>query len=122
MPQVQLKGEEGKPVYVDTGRFIGNEFVSATGASLMKIENPSNGPSNSAAQKEGVNSAVILAQKTFKRSWKSTSPTQRGQLLYKLADLIERDADDLALIKALDAGVLLGESKGLHIIQPLETL
>lgn len=88
----------------------------------MKIENPSNGPSISAAQKEGVNSAVILAQKTFKRPWKSTPPTQRGQLLYKLADLIERDADDLALIKALDAGVLLRESKGLHIIQPLETL
>ncbi|KAH7010198.1 putative aldehyde dehydrogenase [Ilyonectria destructans] len=69
-----------------------NEFVAATGASLMKIENPYNGQ--------------LLA----------------GQLLNKLADLIERDADDLASIEALDAGVLFGESNGLHISQSLETL
>lgn len=91
----------------------------------MKIENPSNGQllaSISAAQKEDVDAAVVSAQKAFKGSWKSTPPTQRGQLLNRLADLIERDADDLASIEALDAGVLFRESKGLHISQSLETL
>ncbi|KAF7558088.1 hypothetical protein G7Z17_g133 [Cylindrodendrum hubeiense] len=125
MPQVELKGVEGKSVYVETGLFIGNEFVAAADASQINTENPSTGKvlaSLSAAQKEDVDSAVVSAQKAFKGSWKSTAPAQRGQLLNKLADLIERDADDLSSLEALDAGIIFRESKGLHIAQALETL
>ncbi len=42
--------------------------------------------------------------------------------MLKLAALIERDADDLATLEALDAGVLYRESKGLHVTNAVETL
>ncbi|KAK7403534.1 hypothetical protein QQX98_010713 [Neonectria punicea] len=125
MPQVELKGVEGKPVFVDTGLFIGNEFVAAAGDSKIEIQNPTTGKflaSLSAAQKADVDAAVASAQKAYKGAWKSTLPAQRGQLLSKLADLIERDGDELASLEALDAGVIFRESKGLHISNALETL
>lgn len=58
----------------------------------------------------------------FRGPWRAVTPAQRGQLLSLLADLIERDADDLASIEALDAGIVFGESKALHIPQATETL
>jgi len=68
-----------------------------------------------------VDIAVAAAQTAF-QGWRTVAPAKRGQLLNRLADLIERDADDLASLEALDAGVLFGESKGLHIPQATETL
>lgn len=40
----------------------------------------------------------------------------------RLADLIEQHGDDLATIEAVDAGILFGESKELHVTQAVETL
>ncbi|GIT53297.1 MAG: hypothetical protein Ct9H300mP16_04570 [Pseudomonadota bacterium] len=39
-------------------------------------------------------------------------PTERGRLLYKLADLIERDAAHLAEIEVRDNGKLIAEMSG----------
>lgn len=66
--------------------------------------------------------AVEAAQAAFHGPWRAVAPARRGQLLNRLADLIERDADDLASLEALDAGILFGESKALHISQATETL
>lgn len=76
----------------------------------------------SAAQRQDVDAAVSAAKSALQGPWLTVTPTRRGQLLNRLADLIERDADDLASLEALDAGVLFGESKGLHIPQATETL
>lgn len=110
---------------VNTGLFINNEFQLATGGSQLEVENPTTGSllaSVSAAQREDVDAAVSAAKAAFQGPWATLTPARRGQLLNRLADLIERDADDLASLEALDAGVLFGESKGLHIPQATETL
>lgn len=89
------------------------------------MENPTTGShlaSVSAAQREDVDAAVEAGRAAFVGEWRAVAPSKRGQLLNRLADLIERDADDLASLEALDAGVLFGESKGLHISQAIETL
>ena len=45
------------------------------------------------------------AEKAFKTSWGMKVPgTERGKLMLKLADLMERNWDELAAIESLDAG------------------
>ncbi|KAH8894026.1 putative aldehyde dehydrogenase [Thozetella sp. PMI_491] len=125
MAQVELKGIGGKPVSVNTGLFIGNEFVPAIGGETLPTENPASGEllaHVSAAQSRDVDAAVASSQAAFEGEWSKTLPAQRGELLRKLSELIERDADELASLEALDVGILFGESKGLHIAQAIETL
>lgn len=66
--------------------------------------------------------AVSAAEEAFLNGWKSESPLVRAKLLNKLADLLERDTDDLALLEALDAGILFKDSKHLHVPQAVSTL
>ena len=56
--------------------------------------------------------AVSAAKAAFEGGWAETKPTQRGRLLYKLADLIERDSMHLAEIEVRDNGKLLAEMSG----------
>jgi len=52
-----------------------------------------------------VDKAVAAARAAFdKGPWRKMSAAQRGNLMNKLADLIERHADELAQLEALDNG------------------
>ncbi|KAF7561155.1 hypothetical protein G7046_g2967 [Stylonectria norvegica] len=122
---VTLTGAFGKPVTVELGLFINNEFVEAKNGLTRPVENPSNGQllaHIADAQDEDVDAAVNASKAAFDNGWKTSSPSKRGQLLNKLADLVERDADELASLEALDAGILFTESKGFHVAQAIETL
>lgn len=66
--------------------------------------------------------AVAVASKAFRSEWKAVSPQHRGRLLNKLADLIERDGDELASLEAIDVGVPFSESRFLHVNHAVETL
>ena len=49
--------------------------------------------------------AVIAARKAFEGSeWRSLTPSARGKLLWKLADLIEDNVEELARLESLDNG------------------
>ncbi|OAA47994.1 Aldehyde dehydrogenase domain protein [Beauveria brongniartii RCEF 3172] len=126
MSEIQLTGFGGRPVKVHTGLFINNDFQPAAGGSELQVENPTTGDrlaTVSAAQKEDVDRAVKAASAAFRgAAWRDVGPAERGKLLNRLADLVERDADDLASLEALEAGVLFKESKALHVAQSAETL
>jgi len=52
-----------------------------------------------------VDKAVAAARAAFdKGPWRKMSASQRGNLMNKLADLIEKHADELAQLEALDNG------------------
>jgi aldehyde dehydrogenase (NAD+) len=54
--------------------------------------------------------AVDAAAGAFRsEEWTSLSPTRRGKLLHRLADLIEREGDRIARIETADNGKLLRE-------------
>jgi len=55
-----------------------------------------------------VDAAVAAAKAAFE-GWSSTRPTERGKLLNKLAELIERDAARLGEIEVRDNGKLIAE-------------
>lgn len=55
--------------------------------------------------------AVAAAQAAYP-GWRATSPTERGKLLTRLADIIESEAGRLAEIEVRDNGKLLAEMSG----------
>jgi aldehyde dehydrogenase (NAD+) len=69
-----------------------------------------------------VDLAVSTAQAAFTNGWKDILPAKRGELLNKLATLIERDTDEFASIDALDVGTPFGASKHMQVPQATETL
>lgn len=54
-----------------------------------------------------VDIAVKAAEEAFKTSWGLKVPAaDRGKLLFKLADLVEKHVDELCALEALNAGEL----------------
>ncbi|PHH91914.1 hypothetical protein CDD83_9781 [Cordyceps sp. RAO-2017] len=123
MAEASLTGAEGRKITVPTGLFINNEFSAASDGKTIDLENPASGAflaKVSAAQAKDVDRAVDAAAAAFKE-WRHTTPAQSRALLNKLADLIERDGQELASLEALDAGMLYRVSLGLSIPQAAET-
>lgn len=61
------------------------------------------------------------ARKAFP-PWKILPGKARAQFLIRLAELVERDAKDLASLEAVDAGILFSDSVGLNIPQGISCL
>ncbi len=56
-----------------------------------------------------IDQAVTAAKNAFDGGWPEMKPSQRGRLLLRLADLIERDSEALAEIEVRDNGKLYAE-------------
>src|SRR5690606_23038239 len=54
------------------------------------------------------------------RPWSSMSGRERGRILYRIADLIERDADALARLETLDNGKPLREARSVDLRHTIE--
>ncbi len=56
--------------------------------------------------------AIAAARAAFDSGqWANTPGAERGRLLYKLSELIERDAEELAELESLDTGKTMEESR-----------
>lgn len=77
----------------------GNTFDTFNPATEEKIT------AVSAATKEDVNEAVRAARKAFEEGpWRRMAAADKGRLLYKLADAIEKNRDELAQLESMDNG------------------
>ncbi|AMA73100.1 MULTISPECIES: aldehyde dehydrogenase family protein [Aneurinibacillus] len=112
-PRVEdfLKGEPKK-------LFIGGEFVESLSGRTFNTINPATGERIASvyeADKEDVNRAVEAAERAFKGSWSKVTPSERGRMLWKLADLIEEHAEALAQLETLDNGKPIREARAVDI-------
>ncbi|HEY1370257.1 MAG TPA: gamma-aminobutyraldehyde dehydrogenase [Gaiellaceae bacterium] len=86
--------------------FVGGEWVDGVDGETMDVINPATGetiaqvPRGSA---EDVDRAVEAAGKALPE-WLDATPGERAELLLKLADVIEQNADELALIESQNVG------------------
>src|SRR6267142_1203481 len=92
-----------------TKLLINGQWVSSTSGKTFPTINPSTGEvitQVAEADAPDVDKAVSAARSAFETgAWrKKLSASQRGALMYKLADLIEKNADELAQLEALDNG------------------
>src|SRR5271168_1919407 len=87
---------------------INGKWVDAASGKTFATINPSTGESITQvaeADAADVDKAVAAARAAFERgAWRKMSASQRGALMYKLADLIEKHADELAELESLDNG------------------
>ncbi|GAA5809235.1 hypothetical protein MFLAVUS_002640 [Mucor flavus] len=101
-----VRTSKGQEVKVHTHLFINNEFVPGNGP-LIETINPATEEvicSVHSADESDVNAAVKAAKTCFQSTWRKVSPSEKGRLINKLADLMERDKDEIALLDALDNG------------------
>uniref|UniRef100_A0ABD2X0J8 Aldehyde dehydrogenase domain-containing protein n=1 Tax=Trichogramma kaykai TaxID=54128 RepID=A0ABD2X0J8_9HYME len=97
--------------------FIDNEFVDSVSGNKFPTINPATGgviAEVSEGDKADVDKAVAAAKRAFHRDspWRTMNPSARGRLMNKLADLMEREIDQLASIETLDNGKTFESSKG----------
>ena len=68
-----------------------------------------------------VGMAVEAAQRAFD-DWRFLPPTRRARLIWRLADLLEENAEELATVEVLDNGKPLGEAQAVDIALTIELL
>ncbi|CAK5276631.1 unnamed protein product [Mycena citricolor] len=106
--ELDTESYKGK-IHIETGLFIGGKFVDPIESKeLVDVINPSTGLKIASVQigtSKDVNFAVDTAWKTYRSAWGLKVPAaQRGKLLARLADLLERDLDQFAALETLNAG------------------
>src|SRR5262245_677432 len=96
------------PKVANQKMFIGGKWVDSASGKTFTTVNPATGETicNVAeGDKADIDLAVKAARKAFESGpWKKMNPSDRGRLLNKLADAIEKNADDLAAMESLDNG------------------
>jgi aldehyde dehydrogenase (NAD+) len=97
--------------------YIDGEWVDGLDRKTFKASNPANGELLATcvdAGKEDVDKAVTAAWKAFE-TWKHVSPQERSRLLLKIADLIDANAERLAMIETLDNGKPIRETMAIDV-------
>lgn len=97
--------------------FIGGEWKEASDKGTFEATCPANGvrlATCAEATREDVDSAVKAAHKAFE-SWKKTDATERAGILLAIADVIDRNAENLALIETLDNGKPIRETRAVDV-------
>jgi len=105
-----------RPVVKDQPLFIGGKFVDGSAGKTFPAIDPSTGETLCQvheASAADVDTAVKAARKALEQGpWKKTDAADRGRLLYKLADLIEKEAEELAALESLNCGKTITDARG----------
>src|SRR5215475_12587540 len=87
---------------------IGGKWVAAASGKTFPVYDPSTGnvlAQVAEADAADVDDAVKAARHAFDEGpWPRMSPSERGRLIWKLADLIEKHAEEFATLESLDNG------------------
>ncbi len=94
--------------------FIDGEWVDGADGQVMSSENPATGQewaTFACAAPSDVERAISAARRVLDDpAWRDMTQTARGKLLYRLADLIEENAQRIGEIETTDSGKLLAET------------
>ena len=100
--------EKASSLNLDAANFIDGKLVPAVSGKTFDDINPANGQVLAKLPRSGeedVDRAVAAARRAFKSgSWSRLEPRNRMQVLYRFADLIERETEHFSLLDTLDMG------------------
>jgi phenylacetaldehyde dehydrogenase len=96
---------------------IDGKFVPALSGETFDVINPASGEIFAKAAAGGVadiDLAVRAARRAFDSGpWSSTNPAGRRNLMWKLADALDKHAEDIATLESLDNGMPLMMARGM---------
>jgi phenylacetaldehyde dehydrogenase len=88
--------------------YVDGKFVNAASGKTLPVYNPATGEVMAhvpEAEAEDVDRAVRAARRAFDEGpWSKMSPSNRGRLLTKLADLLEQHLEEFAELESMDNG------------------
>lgn len=94
--------------------FINGKWVDSAEGKTFTTKNPATGEDLATVSEAGhadVDAAVQAARKAFDHGpWRTMSAAERSHLIYKLADLMEKNKKELAQIDTLDNGKPIAET------------
>ena len=101
--------------------FINGEFVDAEDGATLEVANPHDNSKLvdlAEAKEVDVDKAVAAARAAFP-AWRDTNPSERAQLLHKLADALEARFDEMTELEAIDTGHPLRDTQRLDLPRTL---
>ena len=99
------------------GLFINGQWQPASDGKTFKSYNPANGEllaECAQATDADLDLAVDSAWKAWD-SWKQTTPAERAKILNRIADIIDENAEHLAMVETLDNGKPIRETMAIDI-------
>jgi aldehyde dehydrogenase (NAD+) len=110
------KKRPAAPAIKETRLFINNDWVEASDGKTFDTYNPATGEviaKVAHATAADVDRAVKAARAALERGpWGRMDAAERGRLMFRLADLIERSAEELAVLESLNCGKTIRDSRG----------
>ncbi|XP_052740644.1 aldehyde dehydrogenase 1A1 [Bicyclus anynana] len=96
--------------------FIDNEWVDAVSGKTFETFNPHDGATIAKVaegDKDDIDAAVQAAKRAFHRNseWRLKDASERCKILYKFADLLDRDAEYLSRLETYNNGMVVGLSR-----------
>lgn len=96
--------------------FVGGKEVAAAGGGVFETRDPGSGQVLAEVadfQADDVDQAVEVGAKAFRETdWGRMPANERGALLHRLADEVEKRLDVFAQLEALDAGKIFAQAQG----------
>ncbi|MED4882802.1 aldehyde dehydrogenase family protein [Bacillus smithii] len=106
--------------------YINGEFVKSASEKTFDTPNPATGEVLATvyeAQEEDIDRAVKAAREAFDNGpWSKLTPAERSRLMYKLADLMEENKEELAQLETLDNGKPIRETLNADVPLAIEHL
>jgi aldehyde dehydrogenase (NAD+) len=111
--------QEHRAIHTPTQLLIGDKWLPSESGKTFPTYNPATGEEITQvaeADAADVDKAVKAARHALERGpWRTTSASERGRLMNRLADLIEKHADELATIETLDNGMPLSVARNVAV-------
>ncbi|MBV9387854.1 MAG: aldehyde dehydrogenase family protein [Chroococcidiopsidaceae cyanobacterium CP_BM_ER_R8_30] len=106
--EVQLKTQTSKFLSQPFKLLIGGKWVESASGQTFPVFNPATGHTIAhvaSGDSEDINRAVKAARSAFDSGpWSKLTVSERGRLIWKLADLLETHLEELAELESLDNG------------------
>lgn len=114
------------PKIQHTECMIGGKWLPAASGKTFSTLNPATEEviaEIAEGDKEDIDRAVAAARSAFESGpWSQMDARQRGKLLYRLADLIEEEIDELAALESLDNGKPIVDARGADLPLVIDVL
>lgn len=108
MSLIELKPKVKEFLEGDKGLYINGEYVPSESGKTFEVKNPSTEEfiaNVSEASEKDVDKAVKAAKDAFDNGeWTKIDAATRSRLIYKFADLLEENREELAQLETLDNG------------------
>ena len=98
---------------------IGDGWRDAKSGKRFAVFDPASGQQIAQVAEGGaedIDAAVAAARAAFESGpWPAMKPTERGKLIWKLADVLEKHADELAELESLDNGKPISDARNVDL-------